>query len=65
MKKEYFIVRCNNTSLLELEVLQLIDLGWEPQGGVSVACFEAGAIVHEVYVQAMIRVRDAEAIVNP
>lgn len=55
---EYQIVMATDIDEIACDVKQLIEEGWEPQGGVSIACFseEYGSIscVKTRYAQAMI-----------
>jgi hypothetical protein len=47
----YHVVEAGSAAELQQKVQELIDAGWEPQGGLSVATYAAGAWW---YYQAMI-----------
>ena len=59
--KEYMIVSCESKSALRDDVQKLIAVGWQPQGGVSVAVMPSWDKNNEPdgydteYIQAMVR----------
>jgi hypothetical protein len=52
----YVVVEAQSADELQRKVQELIDLGWEPQGGLSVATYAAGAWW---YYQAMVQRSEA------
>ncbi len=49
---EYIVVRTNGSARLRVEVEKRINLGWVPQGGVSIS---HSSLTGDDYYQAMIR----------